>query len=73
HQTATIMPFFKSNKNKSASSASTPAQTPTQTPRSSVQVARTAQPNTLLTHEQVLEMVMQKTGAFPQSHMTSIM
>ncbi|KAF9369020.1 hypothetical protein BGX21_006203, partial [Mortierella sp. AD011] len=66
------MSIFKFNKNKSTSAASTPAHTPVQTPRSSVQVARTAQPNALLTHEQVLEMVMQKTGAFPQSHMASI-
>ncbi|KAF9345917.1 hypothetical protein BGX26_002600, partial [Mortierella sp. AD094] len=62
------MPFFKSNKNKSASAASTPAQTP----RSSVQAARTTQANTLMTHDQVLEMVMQKTTSLPQSHMSNI-
>ncbi|KAF9984166.1 hypothetical protein BGZ79_005633, partial [Entomortierella chlamydospora] len=66
------MSIFKFNKNKSASAASTPAQTPAQTPRSLVQVARTTQSNALLTHEQALEMVMQKTGAFPQSHMANI-
>ncbi|KAF9989247.1 hypothetical protein BGZ80_007392, partial [Entomortierella chlamydospora] len=54
------MPFFKSNKNKSASVASTPAQTP----RSSMQAIRNTQVNTM-SHAQAIEMVMQKTASYP--------
>ncbi|KAI7817982.1 hypothetical protein BC939DRAFT_480745 [Gamsiella multidivaricata] len=43
------MPFFKSNKNKTSSAASTPVQTP----RSSIQTTRTANQSNLLTLDQL--------------------
>ncbi|KAF9944801.1 hypothetical protein BGZ72_001954 [Mortierella alpina] len=55
--TPSAMSIFKrSNKNKSASAASTPAQTP----RSSMQEQRSAQA-TKMTREEALEMLMQKS------------
>ncbi|KAG0216619.1 hypothetical protein BGX31_000542, partial [Mortierella sp. GBA43] len=52
------MPLFKSNKNKSASAATTPAQTP----RTSMQEQRPEQLEaTKMTREQALESLMQKT------------
>ena len=50
------MSFFKSSKNQSASTASTPAQTP----RSSVDGSRLAQANKM-TKEQALQMAMDKS------------
>ncbi|KAF9100150.1 hypothetical protein BGX27_000484, partial [Mortierella sp. AM989] len=58
----TTMPLFKSNKNKSASVASTPAQTP----RTSIQDTRPTQINTM-TREQVLEIVLKKSSCFTGS------
>ncbi|KAI8361147.1 hypothetical protein B0O80DRAFT_525041 [Mortierella sp. GBAus27b] len=53
-----IMPLFKSNKNKSASAATTPAQTP----RTSMQEQRPEQLEaTKMTREQALETLMQKS------------
>ncbi|KAI8361151.1 hypothetical protein B0O80DRAFT_525044 [Mortierella sp. GBAus27b] len=54
-QTTTTMPLFKSNKNKSASAASTPAQTP----RSSMQETRPK--TTAMTPEEALQKVMDKS------------
>ncbi|KAI1287123.1 hypothetical protein EDD11_010552, partial [Mortierella claussenii] len=55
------MPLFKSNKNKSASAASTPAQTP----RTSIHEERpsTAQTGTKMTREQALEKIMKTSMA----------
>ncbi|KAF8929321.1 hypothetical protein BGZ47_001114, partial [Haplosporangium gracile] len=50
------MPFFKSNKNKTASTATTPAQTP----RSSVDAQRPAQANKM-TRDQALELALRKS------------
>ncbi|KAK3828440.1 MAG: hypothetical protein J3Q66DRAFT_434974 [Benniella sp.] len=53
---ALTMPFFKSNKNKIASAASTPGQTP----RSSMQALRPVKAAPM-TREQALEIIMQKS------------
>ncbi|KAI8361145.1 hypothetical protein B0O80DRAFT_525038 [Mortierella sp. GBAus27b] len=53
------MPLFKSNKNKSASAASTPAQTP----RSSMQETRPK--TTAMTPEEALQKVMNKSMRHP--------
>ncbi|KAF9417665.1 hypothetical protein BGZ76_004502, partial [Entomortierella beljakovae] len=58
--TATIMPLFKSNKNKSSSVATTPAQTP----RSSLQAARSKQ-TSQMTMEQALEAVQKNSLSGP--------
>ena len=55
------MPLFKSNKNKSASAASTPAQTP----RTSMQETRPTQDGTM-TKDQALKMALEK-AAFIES------
>ncbi|KAI7817974.1 hypothetical protein BC939DRAFT_532346 [Gamsiella multidivaricata] len=52
------MPFFKSNKNKTSSAASTPVQTP----RSSIQTTRTANQSNLLTLDQVIDLAMKKSS-----------
>ncbi|KAI8361146.1 hypothetical protein B0O80DRAFT_525039 [Mortierella sp. GBAus27b] len=49
------MPLFKSNKNKSASTATTPAQTP----RTSMQATRPK--TTTMTPEEALRMIMEKS------------
>ncbi|KAF8944142.1 hypothetical protein BGZ47_004600, partial [Haplosporangium gracile] len=52
------MSLFKSNKNKTASAATTP----TQTPRTSLNEQR---PETKMTQEQAIKMVMKKTVQAP--------
>ncbi|KAF9197850.1 hypothetical protein BGZ49_001547 [Haplosporangium sp. Z 27] len=56
------MPFFKSNKIKSASAAPTPEQTP----RSSMQTLRTKQ-TTTMTHAQAFEMMQNMPNSYPRS------
>jgi len=51
------MPLFKSNKNKSASAASTPAQTP----RTSMQETRPTQAGAM-TKEQAVEKALEKSA-----------
>ncbi|KAG0247556.1 hypothetical protein BGZ95_008586, partial [Linnemannia exigua] len=53
------MPFFKSNKNKTASANTTPAQTPAQTPRNSIHEQRIGQVK--MTHDEALLLVLQKS------------
>ncbi|KAK3843616.1 MAG: hypothetical protein J3R72DRAFT_489502 [Linnemannia gamsii] len=55
------MPFFKSNKNKTASANTTPAQTPAHTPRNSIHEQRNGQVK--MTHDEALLFVLQKSMA----------
>ncbi|KAG0248214.1 hypothetical protein BGZ95_008155, partial [Linnemannia exigua] len=62
------MSLFKSNKNKTASAASTPAQTP----RASLNEQRPATTEaTKMTREQALEMAMRKSVQGPMFNMNT--
>ncbi|KAG0375372.1 hypothetical protein BGX24_009186 [Mortierella sp. AD032] len=61
------MSLFKSNKNKTASAATTPAQTP----RPSVDAQRPSAQSTKMTREQALEEAMRKTVQAPIFNMNS--
>ena len=59
--TLTTMSLFKSNKNKTASAATTPAQTP----RTSLNEQRPPQTGTKMTRDQALETALNKTVQSP--------